>query len=96
MLRLKFLECLAYIYMPFATLCGSFCLLLDSDKEVGAAKDASLGIMVVPKQVTSALSSLVTSYGSMSDSDSEQDGKSDSGVISSEWQRIFQVTTHFS
>ncbi|XP_062982020.1 FMR1-interacting protein NUFIP1 [Elgaria multicarinata webbii] len=45
----------------------------DSDKEMGATKDAGLGISVVPKQVTSALSSLVANYGSMSESESEPD-----------------------
>ncbi|XP_042316830.1 nuclear fragile X mental retardation-interacting protein 1 [Sceloporus undulatus] len=45
----------------------------DSDKEAGNEKDATLGISVIPKQVTSALSSLVTSYGSLSESESDQD-----------------------
>ncbi|XP_044304232.1 nuclear fragile X mental retardation-interacting protein 1 [Varanus komodoensis] len=45
----------------------------DSDKEAGAAKEAALGTSVVPKQVTSALSSLVASYGSMSESESGPD-----------------------
>ncbi|XP_061485853.1 FMR1-interacting protein NUFIP1 [Rhineura floridana] len=45
----------------------------DSDKEVGTAKDPALGMTVVPKQVTSALSSLVANYGSMSESENEQD-----------------------
>ncbi|KAJ7324525.1 hypothetical protein JRQ81_017545 [Phrynocephalus forsythii] len=43
----------------------------DSDKEIGSANDPPLGISVVPKQVTSALSSLVASYGGMSESESE-------------------------
>ncbi|KAH0624426.1 hypothetical protein JD844_031851 [Phrynosoma platyrhinos] len=45
----------------------------DSDKEVGNEKDATLGISVIPKQVTSALSSLVASYGSLSESESDRD-----------------------
>ncbi|KAL8189806.1 UNVERIFIED_CONTAM: hypothetical protein K2H54_007873 [Gekko kuhli] len=44
----------------------------DSDPEVGAAEDAAAGVTVIPKQITSALSSLVASYGSMSDSESEE------------------------
>ncbi|XP_066477938.1 FMR1-interacting protein NUFIP1 [Tiliqua scincoides] len=44
----------------------------DSDKE-GDTKDAALGLTVIPKQVTSALSSLVANYGSLSESESEPD-----------------------
>ncbi|KAJ6661740.1 hypothetical protein lerEdw1_013262 [Lerista edwardsae] len=43
----------------------------DSDKEAGDTKDATLGMTVIPRQVTSALSSLVANYGSMSESESE-------------------------
>ncbi|XP_063160642.1 FMR1-interacting protein NUFIP1 [Candoia aspera] len=45
----------------------------ESDKEVGTSKDQGLGTSIVPKQVTSALSSLVVNYGSLSESESEQD-----------------------
>nr|XP_034993915.1 nuclear fragile X mental retardation-interacting protein 1 isoform X1 [Zootoca vivipara] len=45
----------------------------DSDKEGCTEKNAALGMSVVPKQVTSALSSLVANYGSMSESESEQE-----------------------
>ncbi|XP_033004270.1 nuclear fragile X mental retardation-interacting protein 1 [Lacerta agilis] len=45
----------------------------DSDKEVCTEKNAALGMTVVPKQVTSALSSLVANYGSMSESENEQE-----------------------
>ncbi|XP_030421400.1 nuclear fragile X mental retardation-interacting protein 1 [Gopherus evgoodei] len=43
----------------------------ESDKDGAAAEDGKLGLTVIPKQVTSALSSLVTNYGSTSDSESE-------------------------
>ncbi|XP_054829402.1 FMR1-interacting protein NUFIP1 [Eublepharis macularius] len=48
----------------------------DSDKEAGAAEEAAaaaLGETIVPKQITSALSSLVANYGSLSENESEQD-----------------------
>ncbi|XP_077200137.1 FMR1-interacting protein NUFIP1 isoform X2 [Paroedura picta] len=44
----------------------------DSDQEAKAAEGAAAGLTVIPKQITSALSSLVASYGSMSDSESEE------------------------
>ncbi|XP_039395051.1 nuclear fragile X mental retardation-interacting protein 1 isoform X3 [Mauremys reevesii] len=43
----------------------------ESDKDGAAAEDGKFGLTVIPKQVTSALSSLVTNYGSTSDSESE-------------------------
>ncbi|XP_026518688.1 nuclear fragile X mental retardation-interacting protein 1 [Terrapene carolina triunguis] len=43
----------------------------ESDKDGATAEDGKLGLTVIPKQVTSALSSLVTNYGSTSDSESE-------------------------
>ncbi|NXX16656.1 NUFP1 protein, partial [Podargus strigoides] len=45
---------------------------VESDKDETAAEDGSVGLTVVPKQVTSALSSLLTSYGSASDSEPEE------------------------
>ncbi|XP_053166766.1 FMR1-interacting protein NUFIP1 isoform X2 [Hemicordylus capensis] len=45
----------------------------DLDRDVGAIKDVALGMTVVPKQVTSALSSLVANYATTSESESEQD-----------------------
>ncbi|XP_064296907.1 FMR1-interacting protein NUFIP1 isoform X1 [Phalacrocorax carbo] len=44
----------------------------ESDKDEAAAKDGKLGLTVVPKQVTSALSSLSANYGSASDSEPEE------------------------
>ncbi|KAF1416194.1 Nuclear fragile X mental retardation-interacting protein 1, partial [Spheniscus mendiculus] len=43
----------------------------ESDKDEAAAEDGRLGLTVVPKQVTSALSSLSANYGSASDSEPE-------------------------
>ncbi|KAM7127603.1 FMR1-interacting protein NUFIP1 [Ciconia maguari] len=45
---------------------------IESDKDEAAAEDRRLGLTVVPKQVTSALSSLSANYGSMSDSEPEE------------------------
>ncbi|XP_062463366.1 FMR1-interacting protein NUFIP1 [Pezoporus occidentalis] len=45
---------------------------VESDKDEAAAEDGRLGLTVVPKQVTSALSSLSANYGSASDSESEE------------------------
>ncbi|XP_010126481.1 PREDICTED: nuclear fragile X mental retardation-interacting protein 1, partial [Chlamydotis macqueenii] len=45
---------------------------VESDKDEAAPKDGRLGLTVVPKQVTSALSSLSTNYGSASDSEPEE------------------------
>ncbi|KAF1429099.1 Nuclear fragile X mental retardation-interacting protein 1, partial [Spheniscus humboldti] len=44
----------------------------ESDKDEAAAEDGRLGLTVVPKQVTSALSSLSANYGSASDSEPEE------------------------
>ncbi|XP_007441980.1 nuclear fragile X mental retardation-interacting protein 1 isoform X1 [Python bivittatus] len=43
------------------------------DKEAGTSRDQALGTSIVPNQVTPALSSLVVNYGSLSESESEQD-----------------------
>ncbi|XP_019380230.1 PREDICTED: nuclear fragile X mental retardation-interacting protein 1 [Gavialis gangeticus] len=43
----------------------------ESDKDETAMEDGKVGLTVIPKQVTSALSSLVANYGSATDSDSE-------------------------
>ncbi|XP_070607515.1 FMR1-interacting protein NUFIP1 [Erythrolamprus reginae] len=43
----------------------------ESDKEARTPKDQALEATVVPKQLTSALSSLVVNYGSLSESESE-------------------------
>ncbi|XP_074844297.1 FMR1-interacting protein NUFIP1 isoform X2 [Carettochelys insculpta] len=43
----------------------------ESDKEGTTAEDGQLGVTVIPKQVTSALSLLVANYGSTSGSESE-------------------------
>ncbi|NXV74904.1 NUFP1 protein, partial [Atlantisia rogersi] len=45
---------------------------VESDKDEGAAEGEKLGLTVVPKQVTSALSSLSANYGSASDSEPEE------------------------
>ncbi|NXP55575.1 NUFP1 protein, partial [Heliornis fulica] len=45
---------------------------VESDKEEAAAEGGKLGLTVVPKQVTSALSSLSANYGSASDSEPEE------------------------
>ncbi|XP_010155621.1 PREDICTED: nuclear fragile X mental retardation-interacting protein 1, partial [Eurypyga helias] len=45
---------------------------VESDKDEAAAEDKRLGLTVVPKQVTSALSSLSANYGSASDSEPEE------------------------
>ncbi|XP_009953754.1 PREDICTED: nuclear fragile X mental retardation-interacting protein 1, partial [Leptosomus discolor] len=45
---------------------------VESDKDEAAAEDGRLGLTVVPKQVTSALSSLLANYGSASDSEPEE------------------------
>ncbi|NWI21540.1 NUFP1 protein, partial [Crypturellus soui] len=45
---------------------------VESDKEEEAAEDGKLGTTVVPKQVTSALSSLSANYGSTSESEPEE------------------------
>ncbi|NXK44691.1 NUFP1 protein, partial [Chauna torquata] len=45
---------------------------VDSDKDEEAAEDGNLGMTVVPKQVTSALSSLSANYGSASESEPEE------------------------
>ncbi|NXA08617.1 NUFP1 protein, partial [Sapayoa aenigma] len=44
----------------------------ESDKDETAEEDGRLGLTVVPKQVTSALSSLSVNYGSASDSEPEE------------------------
>ncbi|NXW51824.1 NUFP1 protein, partial [Nyctiprogne leucopyga] len=44
----------------------------ESDKDEAAAEDESVGLTVVPKQVTSALSSLSANYGSTSDTEPEE------------------------
>lgn len=46
-------------------------LFAESDKDGATAEDAKLGVTVIPKQVTSALSSLVANYGSTSESEPE-------------------------
>lgn len=51
---------------PFA-----FSLPAESDKDEASGEDERLGLTVVPKQVTSALSSLSANYGSASDSEPE-------------------------
>ncbi|XP_070799260.1 FMR1-interacting protein NUFIP1 [Pituophis catenifer annectens] len=45
----------------------------ESDKEAGTPKDQASETSIVPKQLTSALSSLVVNYGSLSESESEQE-----------------------
>ncbi|NXG75244.1 NUFP1 protein, partial [Baryphthengus martii] len=45
---------------------------VESDKEEAADEAGKLGLTVVPKQVTSALSSLLANYGSASDSEPEE------------------------
>ncbi|KAG6920744.1 NUFIP1, FMR1 interacting protein 1, partial [Chelydra serpentina] len=43
----------------------------ESDKDGAMAEDGKSGVTVIPKQVTSALSSLVANYGSTSESEPE-------------------------
>ncbi|NWU67227.1 NUFP1 protein, partial [Pterocles burchelli] len=45
---------------------------VESDKDEAADEDGRLGLTVVPKQVTSALTSLSANYGSASDSEPEE------------------------
>ncbi|NWW78270.1 NUFP1 protein, partial [Climacteris rufus] len=45
---------------------------VESDKDEAADEDGRLGLTVVPKQVTSALSALSVNYGSASDSEPEE------------------------
>ncbi|NXF37568.1 NUFP1 protein, partial [Nyctibius bracteatus] len=45
---------------------------VESDKDEAAAEDGKVGLTVVPKQVTSALSALSANYGSASDSEPEE------------------------
>ncbi|NXN32811.1 NUFP1 protein, partial [Nycticryphes semicollaris] len=45
---------------------------VESDKDEAAAEDGRQGFAIVPKQVTSALSSLAANYGSASDSEPEE------------------------
>ncbi|XP_026712822.1 nuclear fragile X mental retardation-interacting protein 1 [Athene cunicularia] len=45
---------------------------VESEKDEAAAEDVRIGVTVVPKQVTSALSSLLANYGSASDSEPEE------------------------
>ncbi|NWW53114.1 NUFP1 protein, partial [Pedionomus torquatus] len=45
---------------------------VESDKDEAAAEDGRRGFTIVPKQVTSALSSLAANYGSASDSEPEE------------------------
>lgn len=49
----------------------TFSLPAESDKDEASGEDERLGLTVVPKQVTSALSSLSANYGSASDSEPE-------------------------
>ncbi|XP_008935245.1 PREDICTED: nuclear fragile X mental retardation-interacting protein 1, partial [Merops nubicus] len=45
---------------------------VESDKDEASAEDGKMGLTVVPKQVTPALSSLLANYGSASDSEPEE------------------------
>lgn len=47
----------------------------DSDREDPAAESRTGGLVVAPKQMSSALGSLVANYGSMSESDEEPEGE---------------------
>lgn len=49
----------------------AFSFPAESDKEEAAEEDGRLGLSVVPRQVTSALSALSVNYGSASDSEPE-------------------------
>lgn len=55
-------ECWGKSFSPFPA---------ESDKDEATAEDGELGLTVVPKQVTSALSSLSANYGGTSDSEPE-------------------------
>lgn len=53
----------------------TLCILSDSEKEE-AVKEMQTAISVTPKNMTSALGSLISSYGEdMSESDKESDGE---------------------
>lgn len=45
----------------------------DSDKEDLAAESKTSGLIVAPKQMSSALGSLLANYGSMSESESDEE-----------------------
>lgn len=74
-----FCQSVVFARLPFACRIkpsiDNVCLFPESDKEAGTPKDQALEASVVPKQLTSALSSLVVNYGSLSESESEHDGK---------------------
>lgn len=49
------------------------CLFPDSDKEDSVAESKTSGLIVAPKQMSSALGSLLSNYGSMSESESDEE-----------------------
>lgn len=57
-------------------------MLPDSDREDSAAEAKAGGLVVAPKQMSSALGSLMSNYGSMTDSDEEPEGTEDMNLIS--------------
>lgn len=56
-------------------------MLPDSDREDSAAEAKAGGLVVAPKQMSSALGSLMSNYGSMTDSDEEPEGTEDMNLI---------------
>lgn len=53
----------------------------DSDKEDAGPTSAAGGLVVAPKQMSSALGSLLANYGSMSDSEAEEAEGEPTGVL---------------
>lgn len=49
----------------------------DSDREDPAAESRTGGLVVAPKQMSSALGSLVANYGSLSESESDEEPESE-------------------
>lgn len=49
------------------------CVFPDSDKDDLAVESKTSGLIVAPKQMSSALGSLLANYGSMSESESDEE-----------------------
>lgn len=56
-------------------------MLPDSDRDDSAAEAKAGGLVVAPKQMSSALGSLMSNYGSMTESDEEPEGTEDAHLI---------------
>lgn len=53
----------------------------DSDREDPAAESRTGGLVVAPKQMSSALGSLMASYGSMTESESDEEPEGEFAAI---------------